>query len=82
VVLGPLQANLGPETTGAFFQYVPTGVTGIPPTPGCAALPPDSASEGHYCAQSAVESQQQRLDFLQSALLGVPVIASPFEGTP
>jgi hypothetical protein len=75
---GPLRANLGPETTGAFFQYVPTGVDGIPPTPGCLALSPSSASEGHYCAQSAAESRAQRVDFFQSALAGVPEIASPF----
>jgi hypothetical protein len=78
IAVGPLRANLGPETTGAFFQYVPTGVDGIPPTPGCLALSPGSASEGHYCAQSAAESQRQRVDFFQSALAGVPEIASPF----
>jgi hypothetical protein len=78
VAAGPLQANLGPETTGAYFQYVPVGIPGIPPTPGCAALPISSGGNGHFCPQSAPESQAQRIAFLTSALLGVPVIASPF----
>ncbi len=50
-------------TTGAFFQYVPIGVHGIDPTPGCAVLSPSSGGEGHYCAQSAAESFRQRAMF-------------------
>lgn len=41
VVSGPLQGNLAPVRSGAFYQYVPTGVAGIDPTPGCAVLAPN-----------------------------------------
>jgi hypothetical protein len=58
---GPLMANIDPETTAAFFQYVPIGVPGIDPTPGCLELSPVSANEGHYCAQGARESLHQRV---------------------
>lgn len=78
VVQGPLVGNIDATTSAGFFQYVPTGVPGIPPTPGCAALTPSRASEGHYCAQSAVESLHQREVFFQSALTGVPRIIDPF----
>jgi len=78
---GPLTANVDAETTAAFFQFVPVGVPGIPPTPGCAALPPSSGGEGHYCAQSAAEARQQRVLFLESALSQpVPTITNPFGG--
>jgi hypothetical protein len=76
--LGPIVGNVNSQTSAAFFQYVPVGVPGIPPTPGCAALPPSSASEGHFCAQSAAESLHQREVFFQSALVGVPRIIDPF----
>lgn len=75
---GPLEANVDPLTTAGFFQFVPTGVAGIPPTPGCAALAPSSGSEGHYCAQSAEEALRQREAFFESALSGVPRIIDPF----
>jgi hypothetical protein len=75
---GPLQGNIDLVTTAAFFQYVPDGVPGIPATPGCLVLSTRSRFEGHYCAQGAAESLKQRVDFFQSALVGVPVIASPF----
>jgi len=78
VVSGPLTANVDAETTAGFFQYVPTGVPGIDPTPGCAVLVPSSASEGHYCAQGAAESFRQRAVFFKSALTGVPTIIDPF----
>jgi hypothetical protein len=77
VVDSPLQGNLGAERSGAFYQYVPTGVPGIDPTPGCAALSPTSGGEGHYCAQSAAESFLQRATFFTSALDGVPLIIDP-----
>ena len=77
-VTGPVIGNVNAQTSSAFFQYVPVGVPGIPPTPGCAALVPSSASEGHYCAQSAAESLHQRVVFFQSALTGVPRIIDPF----
>lgn len=75
---GPLIGNVDAQTTAALFQYVPTGVPGVPPTPGCAVLAPSSGSEGHYCAQSAAESLHQREVFFQSALTGVPRIIDPF----
>lgn len=56
------------------MQYVPAGVPGIPPTPGCASQP-----NGHFCAQSAAESELQRTVFFQSALTDpAPVIVDPF----
>jgi len=77
VVEGPLQGNLAADRTGAFYQYVPTGVDGIDPTPGCAVLSPTIAGEGHYCAQGAAESFLQRATFFTSALTGVPIIIDP-----
>lgn len=77
VVSGPLQGNLGEDISGAFYQYVPTGIPGIDATPGCAALPPSSGSEGHYCPQSAAESFRQRAEFFRSALTGTPRIIDP-----
>ncbi len=77
VVAGPLQGNVAPDTTAAFYQYVPTGIDDIDPTPGCATLPPSSGSEGHYCPQSAPESFHQRAVFFRSALDGTPLIIDP-----
>jgi hypothetical protein len=77
-ITGPVTANIDAMATSAFFQYVPVGVEGLDPTPGCAALSPSSAREGHYCAQSAAESQQQRIIFFQTALEDAPVIINPF----
>lgn len=77
-LVGPVRGNIDPDTTAAFFQYVPVGVEGIEPTPGCTVLSPGSAREGHFCAQSAAESQYQRVVFFQSAVAGeVPVIVDP-----
>jgi hypothetical protein len=79
VVEGPLQGNMDATTTAAFFQFVPTGTPGLPPTPGCAALPPAIGGEGHYCAQDAAEARRQRIEFLRSALEGsAPRIIDPF----
>jgi len=76
---GPLTANIDAHTTAAFFQYVPVGVAGIDPTPGCVVLPPTSAHEGHFCAQSAAESLHQRVVFFQTAVSDpVPTIINPF----
>jgi len=76
--LAPLRANLDAETTGGLVQYAPVGVPGVPSTPGCARLPAASASEGHFCAQSAPESQRLRADFFRSALDGAaPEIGNP-----
>jgi hypothetical protein len=76
---GPLIGNIDPQTTAAFFQYVPVGVEGIDPTPGCVVLPPRSANEGHFCAQGAAESLHQRVVFFQSAVNdAVPKIIDPF----
>src|SRR6185436_16287178 len=74
-VTGPVVANIDAETTAAFYQYVPVGVDGIDPTPGCAAL---NQPEGHYCAQSAPESEHQRVVFFQTALTDpAPTIIDP-----
>ena len=71
---GPIRANVDAATTSAFMQYVPAGVPGIPPTPGCVGQP-----NGHFCAQSAAESELQRTVFFQSALTDpAPVIVNPF----
>jgi hypothetical protein len=77
-VAAPLRANVGPDITAGLVQYAPTGLPGIPPTPGCAALARSSGAEGHYCAQRAAESLRQQLAFLRSALGGgAPVIVDP-----
>lgn len=76
-VEGPVVANIDAETTAAFFQYVPVGIDGIDPTPGCAAL---NQREGHYCAQSAAESERQRTVFFQTTLSDpAPTIIDPTE---
>lgn len=79
VVDGPVQGNIDAETTAAFFQYVPVGIAGIDPTPGCVELSQTSANEGHYCAQGAHESEAQRAHFFRTALgNGPPEIINPF----
>jgi hypothetical protein len=67
---GPVSGNVDARTSAAFYQYVPRGVEGIDPTPGCndPELAESSAREGHYCAQSAQESLEQRVHFFRSAL--------------
>lgn len=78
-VEGPVTANINADTTAAFFQYVPVGVEGYPPTPGCVALSERSAKEGHYCAQGAAESRRQRVVFFQTTLTQpAPTIINPF----
>jgi hypothetical protein len=74
----PIVGNIDAQTTAGFFQFVPDGVIGIPPTPGCLALPTQSRFEGHYCAQDAAEARLQRVLFFQTALAGVPEIRNPF----
>jgi hypothetical protein len=74
----PVSANVDADTTGGVFQYVPDGVTGIPPTPGCEFF----GTDGHFCAQLAPASWLQRVQFFQSALgAGAPVISNPFVDT-
>jgi len=65
-----VSGNIDARTTAAFYQYVPRGVEGVDPTPGCdvSALAESSAREGHYCAQSAEESLRQRVHFFETAL--------------
>jgi hypothetical protein len=89
VVTDEVVANVDAETTAAFYQYVPVGVPGIAPTPGCAVLDPVRANEGHYCAQSATESRAQRLIFFDTAVdpaRAAPTIVDPLPyyppGTP
>jgi hypothetical protein len=77
-IAGPVTANIDDATTAAFYQYVPVGVPGIDPTPGCTVLSPISATEGLYCAQGAAESERQRVVFFQSALTdAAPTIIDP-----
>jgi hypothetical protein len=72
-ITGPVTANIDSETTAAFYQFVPAGIPGIPPTPGCA-----SETEGHFCAQDAAEARLQRALFLRSAIEdAVPTITDP-----
>ena len=60
---GPLTANIDFETTGAFYQYVPSGFPGAPVTPGCAFEP-----EGHFCPVAAPEAIAQRAEFFATAI--------------
>ena len=62
-VTGPLTANIDFETTGAFYQYVPSSVPGAPVTPGCVFEP-----EGHFCPVSAAEAIAQREEFFATAI--------------
>lgn len=72
-ITGPVTGNIDASTTAAFYQFVPAGIPGIPPTPGCAFEP-----VGHFCAQAAPEAQQQREMFLRSAVDEVtPTIVDP-----
>ncbi len=75
----PLAGNIDSETTGALVQWTPLGIPGRDPTPGCSEpLAGPIAWEGHYCAQSALESSRQRAAFFASALGGgAPVIVDP-----
>jgi hypothetical protein len=76
----PLAGNVDRWTTAALYQYVPEGLPGLAPTPGCRVprLSEQSAREGHYCAQSADESLRQRARFFESALGDeAPVIIDP-----
>ncbi len=68
---GPIQANVDPATTAAMVQWVPNG-SGLPPSSGCAGW-----YEGHFCVQVSPAARDQRVDFYQSALSGVPVIDAP-----
>lgn len=67
---GPIQANIGPQTTGAFVQFVPAGVPGLTPSPGC-----EFQFEGHYCPQSAPAARAMRRVFYQTAVTqSAPVV--------
>jgi hypothetical protein len=75
-----VSGNIDARTTAVFYQYVPSGVEGVDPTPGCdgSALAESSAREGHYCAQSAEESLRQRVHFFETALgADAPEIIDP-----
>jgi hypothetical protein len=72
-VTAPVTANIDGGTTAAYFQFVPTGIAGLPATPGCAFEP-----EGHFCPQTAPEALDQRITFFESALSGAaPVVIDP-----
>lgn len=71
----PVEANIDANTTAAFYQFVPSGISGIPPTPGCVNQP-----VGHFCAQAAPEAHKQRERFLRSAIdQAVPTIVDPLQ---
>jgi hypothetical protein len=75
---GPVQANIDSNTTAAFYQFVPFGIPGVPPTPGCMYEP-----VGHFCAQAAPEAHEQRELFLRSAIdQAVPSIVDPLQTGP
>ena len=65
----PVQGNVHGMATAALFQFVPSGVEGLAPSPGC-----ESETEGHYCAPRAANAIAQRLRFFESALDGIPEI--------
>jgi len=74
-VSAPLSGNVNSSITAAYYQYVPVGVEGIPPTPGCETI---NESDGHFCAQWAQEALEQRKKFFRSSLEGpAPVITDP-----
>ena len=59
----PLVANVDAQTTSAYSQYVPNGIPDLSPTEGC-----EFWNEGHYCAQVAQGSLDQRMTFFRTAL--------------
>lgn len=71
-VQGPLQGNIDATTTGAFYQYVASGIEGLEPSEGCEQQP-----EGHWCAHENPLARAQRIHFFVSALSGVPEIIDP-----
>jgi hypothetical protein len=72
-ITGPVMANIDPETTAAFYQFVAAGVPGIAHTPGC-----ENEPNGHFCAQDAPAALLQRVLFLRSAVeQAVPTIVDP-----
>lgn len=58
----PIVANIDEQTTAALVQFVPSGIPGIAPSPGC-----ELVREGHRCAQDAPGSREQVVRFLQTA---------------
>ena len=81
-VEGPLRANIRPDTTAAYVQIVPAGLTGASASADCDPLLMGhlAAVDGHFCAQIAPTAIQQRLSFFLSALEGAaPVIANPMD---
>lgn len=69
VEAAPIQGNVDAETTAAFVQFAPSGLPGIPPSPGCVNQP-----EGHFCAQVAPEARRLRADFYRSAVEDDPPV--------
>ncbi len=64
-VAAPLSENLGTGLTAGYVQYDPAT------TPSCLST---GQSEGHFCAQTAIEAFEQRLHFYQTAIEGAPEI--------
>lgn len=79
----PLRGNLEDGATGAYVELVPAA-SGETPTPGCvgdpASLLDELLREGHFCAQLAPESIEQRVTFLRSAVREErPVVIDPLD---
>ena len=74
-ISGPVVGNINPDTSAALYQYVPVGVEGVAPTPGCELL---NLTDGHACAQISEEAVTQALGFLISAVNdATPEITDP-----
>jgi hypothetical protein len=80
LAVSSVSGNIDPHTSAAYFQFVPQGIPDVPPTPGCSSPPlsPQSANQGHYCVQNAVEALVQRLVFIETSLTdAAPLIVDP-----
>lgn len=82
---GPIRGNIAGQATAAYVQIVPAGIVGAAVAPDC---DPESlgllfASDGHYCAQIAPASIEQRRLFFLSALEDrAPVIENVLDAQP
>jgi len=68
----PLVGNIDDQTTGGFYQFVPSGIDGLEPSEGCEFEP-----EGHFCPQARPLANAQRVHFFTTAIAGVPEIIDP-----
>jgi hypothetical protein len=63
-VPAPLSNNLGEGVTAGYVEYVPAGIPGRAPSPGCEAI-----AHGHYCPQLSPFALQQRRVFLRTQVI-------------